>query len=84
MDNRQLEFPKLLKQKQEELGLNNKEFAKYIGKTRSWLGYIYGKDLSKTHKLAEYNMIELHDLLGIPLETMLEYNMSIVKHNRGL
>ena len=83
MDSTQLAFPKLLKEKQKELGLNNKEFAKYLGKTRSWLTYVYGKDLSKTHKLAEYNMIELNNLLGIPLEVMLEYNMSIVK-NRSL
>lgn len=83
MNKNQLEFPRLLREKQEKLGLNNKEFATYLGKTRAWLTYIYNGDFSKAHKLAEYNMIELHNLLDIPFEVMLDYNISIIK-NRGV
>lgn len=77
MEEMELEFPKLLKKKQEELELNNKEFAKYIGRTRAWLIYVYNNDLSKSHKLSDYNMLELNKTLGIPLDAMLKYNMAI-------
>ena len=79
MNKMEIEFPKLLKQKQEKLQLNNKEFAKYIGRTRAWLVYVYNNDLSKSHKLSDYNMLELNKLLDIPLEVMIKYNMAILE-----
>lgn len=79
MNKMEIEFPKLLKEKQEKLQLNNKEFAKYIGRTRAWLVYVYNNDLSKSHKLSDYNMLELNKLLDIPLEVMIKYNMAILE-----
>lgn len=79
MNNTEIEFPKLLKKKQEELELNNKEFAKYIGRTRAWLVYVYNNDLTKSHKLSDYNMVELNKLLGIPLDVMIRYNVAVVE-----
>lgn len=79
MNNTEIEFPKLLKKKQEELKLNNKEFAKYIGRTRAWLVYVYNNDLTKSHKLSDYNMVELNKLLGIPLDVMIRYNVAVVE-----
>ena len=83
MDDKSLEFPKLLKQKQNEMGLNNIEFAKYLWRNRAWLAYVYNNDFNKAHKLAEHNMLKINELLGIPLEVMLEYNIQVVK-NRGV
>lgn len=79
MNNTEIEFPKLLKKKQEELKLNNKEFAKYIGRTRAWLIYVYNNDLTKSHKLSDYNMVELNKLLDIPLDVMIRYNVAVVE-----
>lgn len=79
MSKTEIEFPKLLKEKQEKLQLNNKEFAKYIGRTRAWLVYVYNNDLSKSHKLSDYNMLELNKLLDIPLEIMIKYNLAILE-----
>lgn len=79
MESNELRFPKLLKQKQKELGLNNRDFAKHIGKDRAWLYYVYCVDINKAHKLAEQTIVHLNELLDIPLDAMLEYNMVVIK-----
>ena len=72
-----LEFPKLLKKKQEELNMNNTQFARYLGRHRGWLGYVYSNDFDKAHKLTEPNMVTINRKLGIPFEVMFNYNMTI-------
>ena len=69
----EITFEQVLKDKQRELGLSTDEFAKYIGKHRTWL---YNKYCStgKKYPLREVTMQHFNKLLNIPYEVMEKYN----------
>lgn len=66
-------FEQILKNKQRELGLSSDEFAKYIGKHRTWL---YNKycPTGKKYPLREVTMQHFNRVLGISYDIMEEYN----------
>lgn len=66
-------FIKILREKQRELGLTNTEFAKYLGKNRSWINNKYCST-GLVYPLRESTMQHLNKLLGIPYEVMEKYN----------
>lgn len=80
-----MEFPKLMKRKQWELGMTGEQFAKYLGKSRPWLMQLYclRKD-AKKYKLGELTMYDLEDKLGISIEVMEKYNRDVIEHNKNL
>lgn len=74
-----MDFPKQLKQCQRQRHMTNREFAKYIGKSRTWLQWIYSNNPNvEKFLLSEMTMYDLHEKLEIPNETMEEYNKSIL------
>ena len=77
-----MEFPKIMKRKQFELGLTGGEFAKYLGKSRPWLTQIYclREDTIK-YRLGEQTMYDIEQKLGIPQSIMEQYNRDVEAHN---
>lgn len=75
-----MDFPRILKQHQYKLHMSNEAFAKYLGKSRTWLQGIYTKN-PKIRKflLAEMTMYELNETLGIDMECMEEYNKQMLE-----
>jgi hypothetical protein len=71
-------FEKELKRCQYERGMTNDAFAKYLGKSRTWLQTIYSNNPNK-FGLTGLTMFELHDRLGIANELMEEYNSKYSK-----
>jgi len=77
-----MDFPKVLKRKQLEMGMTVTEFAKYLGKSRQFLTVIYSKsDKLKKYKLSDLTMYNLETKLGISPELMEEYNDYVREHN---
>lgn len=77
-----MDFPKVLKRIQLEMGMNVKEFAKYIGKSRQFLTVIYSKsDKLKKYKLSDLTMYNFEKKLGISPELMEEYNDYVREYN---
>lgn len=68
-----MDFISILKSKQRELNMTKGEFARYIGKHRSWVFAKFG-DSPYEHPLSETTVYRLHDLLDIPYEVMDEFN----------
>lgn len=83
-NNSDFEFPILLRKKQIAIGLNNTDFAALLGKTRSWLHYVYSGNLSRAHKLSEHNMITINKILDISYETMIMYNIQIINYKNSI
>lgn len=80
-----MSFPKLLKQKQLELGMTATRFAKYIGRSRQFITLIYSdSERLKKCGLSELTMYTINDKLGIPFEVMLEYNEKVKEHNERI
>ena len=80
-----MEFPKLMKRKQWELGMTGKQFAAFLGKSRPWLMHLYClKEGTKKYKLGELTMYDIEDKLGIPMEKMEQYNRDVIEHNKNL
>ena len=75
-----MDFPKVLKHCQLERHLTNENFAKLVGKSRTWLQWIYSKN-PKVEKflLSEMTMYDLHTKLDIPMEIMEEYNKYLLQ-----
>lgn len=76
-----MDFPKQLKQSQRERHMTNDEFAKYIGKSRTWLQWIYSKNPSvEKYMLSERTIYDLNEKLGIATEIMEDYNHAILSN----
>lgn len=69
----------IIKEKQDALGLNNVEFCKFLGMTRQWLLLLQYSEVKRPFNNG--TMALLSSKLGIPMETMIEYNKQ-VKLNR--
>lgn len=79
-----MDFAKQLKKCQHEKHMSGEAFAKYIGKSRTWLQQIYSTNANvEKHALYELTMYELNEKLGIPYEVMEEYNTSVVNMRKG-
>ena len=77
-----MDFPKVLKRKQLEMGMTVVEFAKHLGKSRQFLTVIYSRsDKLKKYKLSDLTMYSLETKLGISPELMEEYNYYVREHN---
>lgn len=77
-----MEFPKVLKRKQLELGMTGEEFAKHLGKSRPWLTQIYcRKETTIKYRLSDQAMYDIEQKLGIPHELMEQYNRDVEAHN---
>jgi hypothetical protein len=77
-----MDFPRVLKRKQLEMGMTVTDFAKYLGKSRQFLTVIYSKsDKLKKYKLSDLTMYNLEQKLGISPELMEEYNKQVREHN---
>ena len=77
-----MDFPKVLKRKQLEMGMTVVEFAKHLGKSRQFLTVIYSRsDKLKKYKLSDLTMYSLETKLGISPEIMEEYNDYVREHN---
>lgn len=77
-----MDFPRVLKRKQLEMGMTVTDFAKYLGKSRQFLTVIYSKsDKLKKYKLSDLTMYNLEQKLGISSELMEEYNEQVREHN---
>ena len=77
-----MDFPRLLKMKQLELGMTVTEFAKYLGKSRQFVTTIYSKNPnSKKYGLSDLTMYGIHMQFGIPFDVMEEYNKEVKAHN---
>ncbi len=68
-----MDFISMLKDKQRELQLTTTEFARHVGKNRSWMFDKFGPSPYK-HPLNQSTMYQLHNLLNIPYEVMDEFN----------
>lgn len=77
-----MEFPKILKRKQLELGMTGETFAKYLGKSRPWLTQIYcRRETTIKYRLSEQTMYDIENKLGIPQHIMDQYNKDVEAHN---
>ena len=77
-----MEFPRIMKRKQWELGMTGVEFAKYLGKSRPWLMKIYClRENSIKYRLSDLTMYDIEEKLGIPLDVMEQYNRDVEAHN---
>jgi len=77
-----MDFPRVLKRKQLELGMTVTSFAKHIGKSRQFLTVIFSKsDNLRKYQLSDLTMYTLEQKLGIPQELMEEYNDYVREHN---
>lgn len=77
-----MDFPRVLKRKQLEMGMTVTDFAKYLGKSRQFLTVIYSKsDKLKKYRLSDLTMYNLETKLGISQELMDDYNEMVVEHN---
>lgn len=77
-----MDFPKVLKRRQLEMGMTVTEFAKHLGRSRQFLTVIYSKsDKLKKYKLSDLTMYDLETKLGISPELMEEYNDYVREHN---
>lgn len=77
-----MDFPRVLKRKQLELGMTVTSFAKYIGKSRQFLTVIFSKsDNLRKYQLSDLTMYTLEQKLGISQELMEEYNDYVREHN---
>ena len=77
-----MDFPRVLKRKQLELGMTVTSFAKYIGKSRQFLTVIFSKsDNLRKYQLSDLTMYNLEQKLGISQELMEEYNDYVREHN---
>ena len=77
-----MEFPKVLKRKQLELGMTGGEFAKYLGKSRPWLTQIYClQENTRKYRLGEQTMYDIEKKLGIKHVVMEQYNRDVEAHN---
>lgn len=77
-----MDFPKMLKRKQLELGMTITEFARHIGKSRQFLTYVYSKNENiKKYKLSELTMYMFETKFGIPINVMEEYNKYVEERN---
>lgn len=75
-----MDFPKLLKQCQLQRHMTNDTFSKFIGKSRTWLQWIYSKNPKvEKYLLSERTIYDLHEKLDIPTEVMEEYNIYLLK-----
>lgn len=73
-----MDFPQRLKLCQRERHMTNDAFAKYIGKSRTWLQSIYTNNRNITkYLLSERTIYDLNELLGIPTKVMEDYNIYI-------
>lgn len=80
-----MSFPKLLKQKQLELGMTATRFAKHIGRSRQFITLIYSDSENlKKCGLSELTMYTINEKLDIPFELMLEYNEKVKEHNERI
>lgn len=76
-----MDFPKQLKQCQRQRHMTNDAFAKYIGKSRTWLQWIYSNNPSvEKYLLSERTIYDLNEKLGIPTAIMEDYNIAILKN----
>ena len=80
-----MDFPRVLKRKQLELGMTVTDFAKHLGKSRQFLTVIYSKsDRLKKYRLSDLTMYNLETKLGISPELMEEYNDYVREHNERI
>ncbi len=76
-----MDFPKQLKQCQRQRHMTNDAFAKYIGKSRTWLQWIYSNNPSvEKYLLSERTIYDLNEKLGIPTAIMEDYNIAILRN----
>lgn len=66
----------LLFKEQIQREMTSDEFAKYLGLSRTWLGFIYGDDNNK-RPLSRKTMGKIHSRTEIPISVMEEYNNRI-------
>ena len=76
-----MNFKEIMKQKKIELSMSNTQFAKYIGKHRSWVVALFNPN-AIPRPLRDTTMYLLHDRLDIPFEVMEEYNKEVLE-SRG-
>ena len=77
-----MDFSKLLKRKQLEMGMTVTDFAKYLGKSRQFLTVIFSKsDKLRKYRLSDLTMYNLEQKLNIPQEIMEQYNRDVEEHN---
>ena len=77
-----MDFPKVLKEKQLEMGMTVAQFARYLGKSRQFLIVIFSNSPKlRKYRLSELTMYSLNKTLGIEQEIMDEYNKKVVEHN---
>jgi len=70
-----MDFPKMLKYCQFERHMTNEQFAKYLGKSRTWLQAIYSKNKNvKKYLLSERTIFDINQKTEIPIEVIEEYN----------
>lgn len=80
-----MDFPKVLKRKQLELGMTATRFAKHIGRSRQFVTLIYSNSQNlKKCGLSELTMYTINEKLGIPIELMMEYNEYVREHNERI
>lgn len=80
-----MDFPKVLKRKQLELGMTGGEFAKYLGKSRPWLTQIYcRKETTIKYRLSDQAMYDIEQKLGIEPSIMEQYNKDVREHNERI
>ena len=76
-----MDFPKQLKQCQRQRHMTNEAFAKYIGKSRTWLQWIYSNNPStEKYLLSERTIYDLNEKLGIPTAIMEDYNIAVLRN----
>lgn len=75
------DFEKQLKQEQLRLEMSSAEFAKHIGMHKSWLLKLWSATEPR-HPLSEKTMALINNRVGIPYDTMINYNEEVMR-DRG-
>ena len=79
-----MDFAKQLKKCQYERHMTNDAFAKFLGKSRTWLQAIYSKNPNvEKYTLGGLTMYTLNEKLDIPMELMEDYNNTIQSMREG-
>lgn len=72
-----MKFEEMFKAKQVEMEMNHAQFAKYIGRHRTWVMDLWNPKKPR-RPLRNTTMYMLHNRLGIPFEVMEEYNAEVL------
>ena len=72
-----MDFPKLLKQCQLQRHMTNDTFSKFIGKSRTWLQWIYSKNPKvEKYLLSERTIYDLHEKLYYVINKSPHYSVT--------